>query len=750
MEHPQRRIDNPQPQAEHVPFDVNTLRDFIAEAKERWKNNGSLTIAKDSTAVVDGFRATDRLILEAAPGSGKTTVAPVEFLSSMLEEDPEAVGIVVEPRILAVESLSDYVGKEIGELSVDHQHGKHPIEKPNSRLRFTVDKSLRNKIIKEPTLPGISFLVLDEIHIVDQITLALVKEVQAERKKLGMKQLKLVLTSGTLDSQSLEEYLTDGTAEVKTLKVEGHKHVIHENFLENKISADQAPEAAAAQAKAILDNPEMKGDLLIFMPGRREINKTREALTSILKGTDVEIIPLTGGDQDGNPYARIQNNPTNIRRVYVSTDVAETAITIPNVIVIDSGLMKKMVYDPRTRLSTLVTLPHTKVNYVQRKGRSGRTEDGYYFALYTEQELATRAEHEVPEFIQSDITPDILWLKAAGKDIYTYDFKDKPQREVLDQAVESLQKLGALDKDGNITPIGKEMADMDEEPQYARMLIEAKKRNCINEVALVIGALKTNNSIFDLSRGETVVSKYSELVDPSSDVITFLKGWNASVKSKGEGFNKEAIESIKKERNKLKRGSSSPDVVGISLETPQLLYAINLSIAAGIIDKKIVKDSSGAFKYDGAIYSGIKIDKISGFYNKPNSEILSAKVKSNKKPGGNVEAYSEWNMKFDKDQLLGQFDYLNNFFEPNPEEKIDETEIADKPGEDGAVQEVQSKLKQEMANVQDKVVNAPSQSVKLEAETFIDKIRENWHKLTDKVKELYLKFKNGVKKVFGI
>ncbi len=732
------------------PFDANLLRGLIEEARERWKTNSRLTIAEDRSEVVNGYNSTDRLILKAAPGSGKTTVAPLEFLYESLAKNPDEVFVVVEPLRMIVSSLSSYVGSEVGEKYVDHQYLGHPIEGPDSRLHFMVQGSLSNEILRNPTLAGKSGVMLDEVDALDPVLLAELKGVQELRKQKNLPQLKLVVTSGTMDTGHLEEYLTDDTATAKVVEVKGHEKRIHDHFLNNPIFPDDVPLKAAEIAKSILDDKEQKGDVLIFMPGRGEIRKAKEKLESLLDDPNVEIVTLTGGEQGGNPYDLINNNPKNARRVFLSTDVAERGITVPNVIVIDSGLLKTPIYDPKTRLTTLVTMSHTKDNQIQRKGRAGRTGDGHYYALFTVAELNAREPHQTSDFLRSDLVPDVLRMKAGGRDIYNYDYPHIPEKIVLDQAVESLQKLGALDKDGNITAIGEKMAGMDEEPQIARMLIEAEKRNCLGAVALIVGAMKTNNSIFEIdSRTESLSTKYADYKDPDSDFITFLNGWNAYVGGKQEGFNIQAIEEIKRERNKLRRGSSSADVVGIPLDTNEQKDAINLCIAAGNMDKVLEVDS-GSYKIKDAAPSGIKIDKASGLYGKGIKELISGKIDSKQRKERSRETYSSMNMALDKERLLSEFGYLSEFFETeqpkNAEKSADQEPVPEVPKDSN--ESVDAAIGQNIAEAQQNLDGTPTESSKAEAKTLIEKVRASWDKLTDKVKELFIRFKNAIKRIF--
>lgn len=550
---------------EQSPFNLPLLLDNLEQAEYQWQEQG-LPIALNRKRVRDLIRTNDTVILEADTGSGKSTIAPALSLHELLLDNPNAKVLVTQPRRLATESISEFVGEKIGDEFVDYQYKGHRITKSNSRIQFTVEQSLLNALVMDETLSDYDLVMIDEVHersISIDILLPLLKRAQKLRKEQRKNPLKVVLASGTMDATLLSNYFGEAHQE----HIEGRAYKVDQFFSDVDIPLPQIPQAAAKKAKELVIDEKEKGDILIFMPGKWEIDTTKEEIQKLITDPNIEIVTIMGGDQDGDPYKKINNNPGNKQRIYIATDAAETSITIPKITaVIDSGLMRKMVYDAGTQVTTLETLPHTIANWLQRIGRAGRVMEGKGYALFTKKDLEKRDKNQQAEFLRADLTPQILKMKAIGiQDVHNFDYIEHPGNERINQAILSLQLLGALDKNGNLTPLGKEMATIDEDPRYARLLIEARNRDCLAEASLLLGFIKNKSSIFKFNRKrENFQSKYADVIDPNSDFITILNVWNAYMDSKEsgrvteweqKGFNQASLRGVLREQKELVRDS---------------------------------------------------------------------------------------------------------------------------------------------------------------------------------------------------
>ncbi len=738
-----------------APFSLEGLRNSLTYAEE----SSTLPIAKNSARLKDAIRKSNNIILEADPGSGKSTVAPIIFLNEILKDNPDARIAITQPRRLATSSVAEFVGSEVGEENVDHRFKGKGFDKPNSRIQFSVVDSLLKELVNDETLTRYDAVMVDEVHersIPIDILIPLLLNAQEKRAQAGMTPLKIILASATLDADVLANYLPGA----ERLHVEGVPFDVKEHFSTTKIKPEDVMVKAAEKVAELFADKTKTGDALIFMPGRAEIAETEAEIRSRITDPNVEIITITGGD-DEDAYAKIKNKPPGKKIIYIATPTAETSITIDGIkIVIDSGLVKRPNYDPITRLTTLETIEHTKGNWTQRKRRAGRTQDGEAHALFTEDELAKRDEHQVAEFLRSNLTPQVLRMKAAGiKDLSKFRYIERPNPEVINQGIESLQRLGALDHEENITPIGNEMAEMDLDPMYARMMVEAKKKNCAEAVSLLVSAMQSKDSIYTFDRKKDKFSeKYKQYIDPDSDFITFLNVWNDYIKDpknnkrwQENGFNPKALARIGRESKSLRRELGLTATQEGSIDINSSRESIDLSIASGLVPNQLM-GKKGEYRFATGSSSGIQIDKNSVFHSSFQEHLLSGKIQSIK--NGETRTFSQMNMKFDKEKMLLEYWYLRKIFnseKPNGEEvpsQPKETQQVSDAAEDKNPDE--SALVDKMQEIEHKAEDTPSESVAKETESFIQKIRTNWHQLTDKIKEMYIRFKNSVKRIVGL
>jgi HrpA-like RNA helicase len=686
LEHPRQQEHQ---QREPEPFDSDKLLENITKAKQEWAQK-QMPMALQEAKVREAIRRHDRILLEAEPGSGKSTIAPALFLEELINDNPDAKVVVTQPRRLATSSLAGYVGEQIGPEFVDYRFRGHRADKPNHRLEFTVEQSLLNDIVADPSLKQYDAVILDEVHersITMDILIPLLKRAQEKRKAAGLKPLKVVLASGTLDVGTMKDYFEGA----HHLSVEGRAHPVTEHFSEKEIAQEDLPKEAAKKIVELLQEGKVP---LAFMPGRGEIDDTEKELQKHLQqdGLDVEVVTIVGGEES-NPYEKI-NSPVTKPRVYIATNAAETSITIPGITaVIDSGLMRKMIYDPETRLTTLETMPHTKANWKQRSRRAGRVQPGEAHALFTKAQYDARDEHTVAEFLHTDLSPQILRMKEAGiDDVHHFDYIEHPGEQVINQAIESLQKLGALDKDGKITEIGKKMAEFDEDPHIARMLVEAKQRGCVDAVATLVGFVKARGSVFDLHRSDIFNTKFRDYIDPDSDFITALNVWNSYIDTltpprEGEdesieekqrkltqkGIRMSTLNAVSKEKRNTVQGSfytgtdASRQNKKVDL-SPQMKHAINMCGAAGFADRILRKDPNGLYTLHQNARGSIGIDRSSVFANKHPDRLLSGKIFSQKRDiHANKESFASMNIVV-PEELTEEFAYLKDFEEKKPAE----------------------------------------------------------------------------------
>eukprot|EP00026_Physarum_polycephalum_P004170 Phypoly_transcript_04187.p1 GENE.Phypoly_transcript_04187~~Phypoly_transcript_04187.p1 ORF type:complete len:369 (+),score=90.61 Phypoly_transcript_04187:652-1758(+) len=315
------------------------------------------------------------------------------------------------------------------------------------------------------------------------------------------KDLKLVVMSATLDAGKFQQYFDNAPL----LVVPGRLYPV-EIFYTPEPERDYLEAAIRTVIQIHLCEPQ--GDILLFLTGEEEIE---DACRKIMKeaqnfgpdAAEIKCLPLysTLPPQQQQkifepaPPPRNPGGPPG-RKVIVSTNIAETSLTIDGIVyVIDPGFAKQKVYNPRIRVESLLVSPISKASAQQRAGRAGRTRPGKCFRLYTEKAFKKDLQpNTYPEILRSNLSSVVLNLKKLGiDDLVHFDFMDPPAPETLMRALEMLNYLGALDDDGNMTEVGNIMAEFPLDPQLAKMLIASPKYKCSNEILSVTAMLSVPN-----------------------------------------------------------------------------------------------------------------------------------------------------------------------------------------------------------------------------------------------------------------
>lgn len=428
--------------------------------------------------IVSALGEGNRLIVEAPTGSGKSTQIPQMLLDAGILGAGRAV--ILQPRRLAARMLAARVAQERGGRLGDEVGYRIRLDDASSngtRLLFVTEGILVRQMLGDPDLSGVSALLFDEFHerhLYSDISLAQALELQATRRP----DLKIVVMSATLDTSALAEYL----APCAVLRSGGRTHPVEIGYL-NRDPGDEKPWDLAAEAAASMLS-KTPGNLLVFMPGAYEIARTISTLRVRLPN-NVAIMPLHGELTPADQDAAVASGGG--RKVIVSTNVAETSLTIDGVTgVIDSGLARIASFDPRRGINTLLIEKISRASADQRAGRAGRTAPGVCLRLWTEREHARRIPREAPEIHRVDLSEVLLTLKAAGfTSLDAIRWLDAPQTQALERADTLLRDLGALDHHGGITALGRRMLAFPTHPRYARMLLAAQEFGCVRQAALM-------------------------------------------------------------------------------------------------------------------------------------------------------------------------------------------------------------------------------------------------------------------------
>ncbi len=487
-------------------------------------NSRELPIYELESAVVAAVRSAGRLIVQAPTGSGRSTQIPQMLWRHGLLGDKGEV-VVLQPRRLAARMLAKRVAEEsscaLGS-EVGYQIRLESRVSDKTRLRFVTEGILLRQMLFDPSLRGVSAIVFDEFHerhLYGDISLARALQIQRTTRP----DLKLIVMSATLDAGLLKTYL----APCEVLVSQGRSFPVRIEYLAKRTDFEAEPvwEVAARECERVA--AETGGDFLVFMPGAYEISRTVQAIQGGRALRDFVCFPLHGElppEQQDRAVARYDT-----RKIIVSTNVAETSLTIDGVTaVIDCGLARVARFDPHRGINTLLVEKISAASADQRAGRAGRTAPGVCVRLWTEREHDLRAPQELPEVRRLDLAEIVLTLKASGiDDVQNFPWLEKPDVVGLARAENLLADLGALaGEKKTITELGRKMLRFPVHPRYARMFLAAAERGCVRAVALMSALTQGRN--FFLRGGPKEVERARDEAlgeEHESDFFLLMRAW---------------------------------------------------------------------------------------------------------------------------------------------------------------------------------------------------------------------------------
>jgi ATP-dependent helicase HrpB len=502
-----------------------------------------LPIYELEAAIVAGVRTRGRLIVQAPTGSGKSTQVPQMLLRHGLLGEGQV--IVLQPRRLAARLLAKRVAEEVGAplgQTVGYQIRLESRVSGATRIRFVTEGILLRQMSFDNLLRGVSALVFDEFHerhLYGDISLARALQIQQTTRP----DLKLLVMSATLDAGGLRDYL----APCELLASQGRMFPVNVEYLSRVADFEREPVWEVAARECARVAAQTPGDLLVFMPGAYEISRTVQAVQNEKALRDFLVLPLHGElppDAQDRAVARYDT-----RKIIVSTNVAETSLTIDGVTaVVDSGLARMARYDPHSGINTLLIEKISAASADQRAGRAGRTAPGVCVRLWTEREHARRPAQELPEVKRLDLAEVVLTLKAAGiDDIFGFPWLEKPDPKSLERAEKLLEDLGAVGRGHRtpsskattaasgdaalqsplrITELGRTMLRFPVHPRYARMFLAAQDLGCVRPVALM-AALTQGRGFLLRGTGREVEERREEILgeEHESDFFLLMRAW---------------------------------------------------------------------------------------------------------------------------------------------------------------------------------------------------------------------------------
>ena len=502
-------------------------------AKSLKEQRQELPIFKLKRQLCDAIASNQILIVVGETGSGKTTQM-TQYLGEMGFTSTGMIGCT-QPRRVAAMSVAKRVAEEFGcQLGeeVGYTIRFEDMTTPDTVIKYMTDGMLMREYLADCMLQRYSALILDEAHertIHTDVLFGLLKELVLKRKDL-----KMIITSATLDAEKFSSYFFDA----QIFMIPGRMHPV-------EILYTKEPEADYLDACIItvmqIHLTEPAGDILVFLTGQEEIDTCCETLHMRMKALgelapELIVLPVYGALPSEMQSRIFEPAPGGCRKCVVATNIAEASLTIDGIYyVIDPGFCKQTAYNPKMGMDSLVVTPISQASAKQRAGRAGRTGPGKCYRLYTEHALRTEMlPSSIPEIQRTNLGNVVLQLKAMGiNNLLGFDFMDPPPVQTMIGAMESLFALGALDNEGLLTRLGRKMAEFPLEPQLAKILIVSANIGCSAEVLTIVAMLSVENPYYRPKEKQAHADmKKAKFYQPEGDHLTLLAIWDGWKTSK--------------------------------------------------------------------------------------------------------------------------------------------------------------------------------------------------------------------------
>ncbi|MBK1834420.1 ATP-dependent RNA helicase HrpA [Roseibacillus ishigakijimensis] len=484
----------------------------------------TLPVSSRKEEILAAMRQAQVVVVVGETGSGKTTQLPKMALELALAEGRQGMVGCTQPRRLAATSVAKRVAEELrvqpgAEVGYEVRFDKRTSEE--TQVKFMTDGILLAELQGDRFLKKYHTIIIDEAHersLNIDFLLGILKQLLAKRRDL-----RVLISSATLDAGSFSEFFS----QAPMVMVEGRTFPVEDYFLpplEREYLADQV-----VRGVEWVDAYDRNGDVLVFLPGEREIREAAQAVED--RGfRNTEVLPvfarLSMGDQQ-RVFA-----PSRKRRIVLATNVAETSLTIPGIVyVIDSGLARVSRWSPQRGIQRLQIEQISQASARQRRGRCGRVREGVCVKLYDELDLEEAAEFTDPEIRRSSLAGVILKMKALGLgEIEDFPFVDPPNGKAIKEGYATLEEVDALHDEGRngLSEVGWRLAKLPLDPRLGRMLVEAEKRGVLAEILVIVGGL----SVMDVrerpeGKEDAARQAQAKFRDSRSDFLSLLKIWNA-------------------------------------------------------------------------------------------------------------------------------------------------------------------------------------------------------------------------------
>ena len=485
-----------------------------------------LPIAREAEAITRLIRDHQVVVIAGETGSGKTTQLPKLCLAAGRGQ----AGMIgcTQPRRIAARTVASRVAQELhselGQL-VGYQVRFNDKVSDDTRIKFMTDGILLAEIASDRWLSSYDTIIVDEAHersLNIDFLLGYLKQLLRKRPDL-----KLIVTSATIDTGRFAEHFDDAPV----ISVEGRTYPVEVRYRalegEGEQEGERTVNDAIVAAVDEITRQDGRGDVLVFLPGEREIRDAHQALER-RKYRGTEVLPL---------YARLSNqdqdkvfNPGAGRRIVLATNVAETSLTVPRIrYVVDPGFARVKRYSPRNKLDRLHIEPISQASANQRKGRCGRVSEGICYRLYAESDFQGRPEFTDPEIRRSSLAGVILRMLQLGLGrIEDFPFLEAPDERAIADGWQQLTELGAIDAQRRLTAQGRQMARLPVDVKLARMLVAAQAAGCLRPMLVIASFLGIQDPRERPAEARGAAdSAHAQFADGRSEFVGVLRLWDA-------------------------------------------------------------------------------------------------------------------------------------------------------------------------------------------------------------------------------
>lgn len=490
----------------------------------------SLPVYEQKERILEALKENQVIVVQSPTGSGKTTQIPV-----ILHEagyDSTGMIAVTQPRRIAALSVSEFISKQLGTSYpglVGYKMRFEDKTNETTKIKIMTDGMLLQEMKLDPWLSKYSVIMVDEAHersLNIDFALGLLKRVLEVRKEF-----KIIVSSATMNAEAFSQYfglcpiVTIDTVTFPVAMVYDPPKIPASTISEE--ASDMLLQKIGETVRRVLDNGD-DGGILIFLPGEKIIKDCMRYLDHSHYASKLHTLPLYGRLSKEDQERVFLEPPKGKKKVIISTNIAETSVTIADITtVIDSGLAKLNFYNPRTFTSTLSETQVSKASCNQRRGRAGRTREGTCYRLYGRKDFESRPLYTTEEIYRTDLSEVVLQMADLGiTDFMGFDFISHPGKEGIIGAIDTLDMLGALDEERNLSSIGKLMVNFPLEPRVSRIIVESiMKYPDVMEEVLIASSFLSANSPYVLPPGEEMEARkaHHRFQEIEGDFVSYLK-----------------------------------------------------------------------------------------------------------------------------------------------------------------------------------------------------------------------------------